>query len=130
MLTPGNIWSGSKTLAMFTNPTELAFKKGNLKYHYPIEFRGQFYVDAEDVYQKNKNLYIPENRIFLMSMILIEKLKQHDNLFKLLKESGGVSFIEKCDHIVYNNSCWEGKGRESQFIRCLIAAYRNVENEY
>lgn len=46
----GNIWSGSKTFAVFTNPTELAYRKGNLKHHYPIVFNGGEI--------KNGNMYI------------------------------------------------------------------------
>ena len=125
ILEPGNIWSGSKTLAAFTNPTELAFRKGNVNKHYPIKFLEVTYDDAEEAYQLNKNQY-KNNKINLMYFIVYCKLDQYPILVKIIKKSGGIEFLEKCEHIVYNNSDWEGKGRDSAFIRCLIAAYRSI----
>ncbi len=34
--------------------TELAYKKGSITRHYPVEFRGKIYVDAETAYQNAK----------------------------------------------------------------------------
>jgi len=124
ILEPGNIWSGSKTLAAFTNPTELAFKKGNLKKHYPVVVNKIKYPDAEQAYQVLKHK--TNNRIMLMSLILNAKLKQHPELIQDIEDSGGDYFLKNCDHIVYNNSDWEGKGVESLFIRVLMNVYNNI----
>ncbi len=53
-----NISSNSTELnglcAALTNPTELAFKKKNIKNHYPVNFALADYQDAEEAYQDLK----------------------------------------------------------------------------
>ena len=118
----GNIWSGDKVRAAFTNPTELAFRKGNIDVHYPVTFGGLNFEDAEEAYQHFKKDQLKDD---LMSLILLSKLQQHPTLTKTIKESGGENWIKECDHIVYGNSpFWEGKGMNSRFIRCLLVAYK------
>jgi len=127
-LRSGNIWSGSKTLAVFTNPTTLAKRKGNLKCDYPITFRGKWYVDAEAAYQDVKRggpwLDQPA-RERLCIEVIAAKLEQYPILVETITDNGGLAWLEACSHIVNGKIThdWEGYGRQSLFIRCLIAAY-------
>ena len=124
---PGNIWSGAKNgLAVLTNPTEIAFKKGNLKKHYPVVYNGRTYRDSEAFYKaKSRDVKPNTKRCYqICSCAISLKLKQHPEIFETIKLSGGVAFLEKCSHKVYNKSRrWEGNGRDSGYIRCLINAY-------
>lgn len=127
-LEPGNIWSGSRRLAVFTNPTELAFRKGNLKHHWPIRFLDQDYSDVEIAYHALKQPWHSfEDLQDMMVDIIVCKFRQHSVIFDSIKLSGGTNWIKKCSH--YTNAWtkafkrWEGKGIESAFILCLLRAY-------
>lgn len=128
-LKPGNIWSGSKTLAVFTSPTEIAFLKGNLKNHYPIEVRGKKYKDAEVAYQsvkKSHDVILSDAELeAIMTEVLTAKLAQYPLLYYAIADSGGVEWLEKCSHHV-NGGSWEGDGRNSRFINCLIQAFERT----
>jgi len=149
-LGPGNIWFGNRPLAVFTNPTEIAFRKGNLKRHWPVRFFGIDYPDAEAAYKDSKqptslsaqharSLGLREKHSFdalqsVMTNIIIHKLRQHPVLLETLKLSGGLTFIEQCSHLVFPGcqnrlGRWEGWGLESAFIRCLHRAFKQVANE-
>jgi hypothetical protein len=122
---PGNIWSGNRELAVLTNPTELAYRKGNLKKHYPIEYpevNGIKYPDVEHAYQEFKD-GVEDKWDFMVDLIFI-KLETYPEIFKALKESGGVEFLKKCSHHVYGKSWWEGDGEDSPFISALILCYK------
>lgn len=129
-INPGNIWSGSKTLAVFTNPTELAFRKGNLRFHYPIEFNGIVYNDVEAAYQSNKFGSLNERAAFITELIII-KLKTYPIIADTIEFNGGVDWLEKCSHWTSAKNkgfkAWEGDGSDSLFIRCLIAAYKQIK---
>ena len=128
-LQAGNIWSGSKTLAVFTNPTELAFRKGNLKHHYPIIWNGSEYPDVETAYQQNKPRGLP-NRVGFITDLIVIKLKTHQILIETIGMNGGVRWLEQCSHWTSSkNKTWEGNGRESLFLLCLINAYKRVCTE-
>jgi hypothetical protein len=125
-LIPGNIWSGSRKLAVFTCPTELAFKKGNLKNHYPVKYGNKIWPDAEGAYQyfsqnhKSNLKYLKD----LMISILEAKFEQYPVLIESIRISGGVDFIVGCSHSVYGKAKnWEGVGRKSGYIDCLYHAY-------
>lgn len=128
-----NIWSGSKQMkglgAALTNPTELSFKKGNIKNHYPISFRGVQFVDAEAAYQQFKTGNLEEDKK-LMTQIIAIKFIEYPRLFEKIRDNGGVAWLEKCAHLVVRNQCWEGVGRKSNFICCLIDAYLKIETIY
>lgn len=130
---PGNIWSGSKTLAVFTNPTELAYRKGNLKHHYPIIFNGKKYPDVEEAYQTNKFGSLNERGAFITELIII-KLKTYPIITATIIHNGGIDWLRQCSHWTSAKSkgfkAWEGDGEKSLFIRCLIKAYEVVVNEY
>jgi hypothetical protein len=130
-LSPGNIWSGSKTLAVFTNPTELAFRKGNLKYHYPIEWNGKVYPDVEAAYQKNKNLFdigSKDRGDFVAELITI-KFETYPILYETIKQNGGLRWLQSCSHWTSSKTkWWEGDGLKSLFIRCLILAYLEIKD--
>ena len=120
-----NIWSGSDIGlgAALTNPTELAFRKGKLKNHYPVEFRGELFPDAEAAFKKFKVGEIKAD-IRLMAVIIGAKLEQHPRLFNAIRENGGVNWLKKCSHIVgVRGSRWEGKGLDSNFILALCIGF-------
>ena len=64
-----NIWSGCSIGigAALTNPTELAFRKGNLKNHYPVEFKGRVFRDAEAAYQNHKFGHLQQDMTLTLS---------------------------------------------------------------
>lgn len=131
-VSPGNIWSGSKTLAVLTNPTELAKKRGNLKHSYPVRIAGRDFPDAEAAYQILKGEYdhflSQSERCCVMREVIQAKFECHPHLAEFVEFNGGVKWLEKCDHWVRarrvsRRSMWEGQGRESLFIQCLIEGY-------
>ena len=111
-------------LAALTNPTELARRKGNLLRSYPVTDKtGRVWPDSEAAYKAFKTGDTPRDER-VMVRIVAAKLEQHPDLVAGIKERGGEAFLEACDHLVgVRGSRWEGKGRDSRFIRCLIAAY-------
>jgi len=130
-LRPGNIYSGTKGgIAVFTNPTELARKKGSLKLSWPVDFRGRRFEDAEAAYQAFtidcKDDYEACKKV--CTEVLVAKLAQYPVLVETIKLSGGLKWIEKCSHIVGNRKTgrWVGYGLESDFIKCLYQAYVDV----
>ena len=128
-----NIWSGSTELnglgAALTNPTELSFKKGSIKHHYSVVFNNKQFVDAEAAYQTYRTGYLePDKQI--MTAVVKAKLEQHSFLISTIALKGGVTWLETCSHIVgVKGSRWEGIGRKSNFIVCLIEAYTEVVAE-
>ena len=130
-LEPGNIWSGSKTISVFTNPTELAFKKGNLSEHYPLKVNSRLYPDVETAYQiftrhlKDDLKSCTEKCIWLIQL----KLRQYPILMEIIRENGGLFWIEKCSHFVGRKppGRWEGVGLNSLFIKCLYEAFKLEE---
>ncbi len=115
-------------LAALTNPTEWARRKGRLVRSYPVmDKTGKRWADSEAAYRAFKTGDTPRDER-VMTRVIAAKLQQHPNLLEGIKERGGVAFLERCTHLVgVRNSRWEGCGRESRFIRCLIAAYEDVE---
>jgi len=131
--TPGNIWSGNKALAPLTNPTELAFRKGNVRKHYPVAFRGRTFEDAEAAFNAhNAGLSFAELQE-LCIQVIAAKFQQYPHLHRKIHELGGRDWIKQCSHFTYARTDafkrWEGKGVQSAFIRCLLAAYNFTSNE-
>lgn len=129
-LKAGNIWSGNRELAVFTNPTEIAFRKGNLKNHYPVEYEGRVFVDSEALYQRlSRGKKADANACYTACVTaLCCKLHQYPLLIDVIKYNGGIKWLEECSHIVFNkNPRWEGVGRKSGFIRCLITAFKTLK---
>lgn len=128
--TPNNIWSGSRgLLAILTNPTELAKRKGNLICGYPVtDKNSKVWVDAEAAFHafksKNSDAEYDEK---VMIKIITAKLLQYPDLIMEISRNGGTKWLESCNHITGAKTKayqeWEGFGTESKFIRCLIAAY-------
>lgn len=122
-----NIWSGAKGyIGALTNMTELAFRKGNLRNHYPVTFRGKLFVDAEQAYQvtKRASSFMNDDQLeALMVEVMVAKLHRYPLLKQKIEEYGGVAWLEVCQHSVVANMHWEGVGRQSRFIRCLIVAF-------
>jgi predicted NAD-dependent protein-ADP-ribosyltransferase YbiA (DUF1768 family) len=124
-----NIWSGSdvKFAAAPTNPTCASKRKGKILSDYPVSVDGVIYPDAESAYQKLKWTGSANQRFEVMTKIITEKLKQHPKLKEMIALRGGVAFLETCSHCVtQKGSVWEGEGRKSKFIACLIDAYESL----
>ncbi len=127
MKPPINIYSGSADSlgAALTNPTVLSRRKRRIKCDYALEFERIKYPDAEAAYQALKGRTEEgDERLQLMTDIIVAKLQQHPKLIEAIALRGGVAWLETCEHTVgAKNSYWEGIGRNSPFIICLIAAY-------
>jgi hypothetical protein len=133
-----------------TNPTVKAKELGKIQGDYPVSFRdnaavpagkygpetyaqdkpaGVPFVSAEQAYQQYKTTVpLGEPRIQLMAEIIQAKLEQHPKLFAAITQRGGVEWLENCTHYVTSarDNYWEGKGKESPFIRALIEGYSRV----
>lgn len=126
-----NISSNEKGLGgALTNPSELAYLKGNVVNHYPVKFRGVVYADAEKAYQETKRMskmMTFEELQSLMVEIIVAKLIQNPRLIEAVAKRGGSEFLKKCSHVVgHRISRWEGVGSQSAFIKCLTLAYQKV----
>lgn len=132
---PGNIWSGNRQLAVFTNPTELAFRKGNLKHHYPITIDGQVFEDCEAAYHFLTKNYKDNFEACQLACIRVvaAKLRQYPLIFNTIKECGGLPWIEQCCHFTGARTKafqrYEGQGYQSAFIHSLALAYTAVTIE-
>ncbi|PMB40545.1 hypothetical protein CEN40_22125, partial [Fischerella thermalis CCMEE 5205] len=63
----------------------------------------------------------------LMVEVLHAKLEQHPRLTEAIAKRGGTEWLENCTSITNaQDKQWEGKGKESAFIRALAEAYTNV----
>lgn len=126
-----NIFSGSSDsfCASLTFPTELAFKKGSISKHFPITDKfGRTYPDAETAYITHK-LRFPKGvkRLNFYIKVAVAKFQQYPELLQGISDRGGVEWLCSCQHKTYAKTArfqwWEGLGRESPFISCLIRAY-------
>jgi hypothetical protein len=128
---PINISSNCKDSlgAVLTNPTELAFRKGNLKNHYPITDKtGKVWKDVEEAFQFFKSGNLEKNKS-IMIRIMATKLRQYPAIVNAVEERGGLNWLQSCNHLVVGNKRWEGTGLESNFIWCLCEAYKIVIDE-
>jgi len=136
--------------AALTSPTVKAKELGKIQQDYPVSFltnpfvpagscraetwpvdkpAGVPFVSAEQAYQYYKETVTNgEPRVQLMTAIIAAKLQQHPRLFEAIKDRGGVEWLESCTHYVTSSrdNYWEGKGKDSPFIRALIAGYSQV----
>ncbi len=133
-----NIFSGSTDgnglAAALTNPTTLSRRKGTIQQDYSVEYAGRRWLDAEEAYltlAETTSAWSRGSLDDLMVDIIVAKLTQHPRLGDAVRERGGVDFLAKCEHFTGATSrrfqAWEGFGRESRFIRNLIAAYERWE---
>ncbi len=122
--------SSEPLLAALTNPTELAKRRGNLCRSYPVvDTTGKRWADSEAAYKAFKSGDTARDER-VMVRIIAAKLKQHPELVAGIVARGGVAYLERCDHLVgVRGSRWEGRGRDSRFVRCLIAAFEGVGHE-
>ena len=121
-----NISSNEKGLGgALTNMTELAYRKGNIVFHYPVTL-DTVYEDSEQAYQKQKTDSAEYNDKMMIAVIK-EKLIQHPKLIAGIDKRGGYEFLLTCSHFTGAKSArfksWEGVGVESRFIRNLLAGY-------
>lgn len=126
-----NIWSGTRGLGgALTNMSELAKRKGCIKYSYPVKVNGMHYEDSEAAYQALK---VPGEDLYndgLMIDIIALKLVQNQKLLDLVTQFGGVDWLATCSHFTHAKSesfqAWEGQGYGSRFIRNLIHGYQKA----
>jgi O-acetyl-ADP-ribose deacetylase (regulator of RNase III) len=136
--------------AALSNPTVKAKELGNINGDYPVSLgdnaavpagkygqetytqdkpAGVPFLSAEQAYQHYKQT-VPqgEQRVQLMAEIIQAKLEQHPKLFEAITQRGGVEWLENCTHYVTSSrdNYWEGKGKDSPFIRALIAGCAKV----
>lgn len=129
-----NIWSGSGdgdgTAAALTNPTEISFRKGSIRRHYPVSYGGREWPDAEEAYQGSKGP--GSDRDDLMVEVVVAKLLTYPHLVDAVRAMGGLPFLRKCRHETGARTPslrrWEGKGEGSRFLRNLMAAYSKAES--
>ncbi len=131
-----NIFSGSTDgnglAAALTNPTTLSRRKGTVQQDYPVVYGDVGWPDAEKAFLALAvdDVHVDDE---LMVDIIAAKLSQHPRLGEAVRQRGGVGFLEQCEHFTSARSerfrSWEGYGRESRFIRNLIAAYERWEAE-
>jgi hypothetical protein len=138
---PGNIWSGNHSpLAVLTNPTALAKRKGNLRNDYPVRHAGALFGDAEAVYHSIVNPlkargYVPQRtREMYSAYVAALKLSQHPQIVAFIEANGGAPWLRACCHFLSATrrtpqSFWEGHGESSAFIRSLIRAYGHVTQQ-
>ncbi len=120
--------SNDPLLAALTNPTELAKRKGNLRRSYPVvDTTGKRWPDSKAAYKAFKTGDTSRDER-VMVRIIAAKLEQHPELVAGIGARGGVAYLERCDHLDgVRGSRWEGRGRDSRFIRCLIAAFERSQ---
>ncbi len=135
-------------MAALTNPTELARRRGNLTCSYPVmDKTGRMWSELQSALRSGYTLAVPDSEAAykafktgdrrkspwgvtarderVMVRIIAAKLKQHPNLVTAVGKRGGVAFLESCSHLIgVKGSRREGRGLESRFIHCLVAAYR------
>ena len=93
---------------------------------------GKDYYDVESWYKANKSKLVDPTEAMKADMNtmyrgILHKLSLHPELIQQIAERGGVKFLEASSHIVgVKDSRWEGQGRNSKFIRVLIAAYEHL----
>ena len=62
-----------------------------------------------------------------MVEVLQAKLEQNPRLSDAIAKRGGIEWLENCTNITNaQDQKWEGKGKESAFVRALSEAYANV----
>jgi len=121
---PINISPDAKGLGgALAQATELSFRKGNIKQHYPVTWGGQTYEDAARAYQLNRS-EDPYTNDSLMADIFATKLLAYPRLLNAIIERGGALWLEQCSHddgdVI---TLWSGTSYKSRYIRSLIQGY-------
>jgi hypothetical protein len=106
-------------------PFQRLGRKGKIKFHYPVVFEGQKFIDSESAYKRYKTGDMAKD-MAVMKEIIVAKLQQHPRLFDAITTNDGVTWLEQCRHIVVDNQRWEGLGRNSNFIVVLISAFEAI----
>jgi ribonuclease HI len=110
--------------------------------NHTAKVEGAAYKSAEHAFHHQKQLNPSADDYQIMVSVLQAKLKQHPRLTNEITKRGGVEWLENCTavattggtpatHCLTNvtnaqDQQWEGKGKESAFIRALTEAYTNV----
>lgn len=126
-----NIWSGTKGLGgALTNMSELARKRGNIQFGYPVQIGKVQYPDAEAAYQALKRHGEASYNDGLMIDIIALKFRQNAKLLKLVTDKGGLAWLGRCSHFTGAKTegfkSWEGQGVSSRFICNLMHGYQKA----
>ncbi|MDF5727689.1 MAG: putative molybdenum carrier protein [Rhizonema sp. PD38] len=134
-------------LAALANATALAKEQGKLQNDYQVSFNnnpeaaaGQYgvethlqkplgvaYASAEHAFNHQKHLNPSIDEYKLMVEVLQAKLEQHPRIIDAISIRGGTEWLENSTTITNTqDKLWEGKGKESAFIRAIALAYNNV----
>ncbi|WP_414588384.1 YpsA SLOG family protein [Scytonema sp. PCC 10023] len=134
-------------LAALANATALAKEEGKLQNDYQVSVNnnpeaaagrygvethlqkpeGVAYASAEHAFNHQKQLNPSTDEYKLMVEVLQAKLEQHPRLCSAIAERGGTEWLENCTNITNTqDKQWEGKGKDSAFIRALTEVYTNV----
>ncbi|WP_246163644.1 hypothetical protein [Brasilonema sennae] len=133
--------------AALANATALAKEQGKLQNNYQVSInnnpeaaagrygvethlqkpKGVAYASAEHAFHHQKQLHPLADEYELMVEVLQAKLEQHPRLIDAIAKRGGTEWLENCTTITSTqDKQWEGKGKESAFIRAIAQAYTNV----
>jgi hypothetical protein len=121
--------------------SEFAKKLTNVGNSVGITYKGKEYVNSEHAYQTWKSGEFNQagynlkggkvrggkigDTFSIMTDILTEKLKQHQDLIQGINERGGLEYLQKSVHNVIGDKFWESTG-QNKFINALTQAYKNV----
>lgn len=108
------------------NPTAPAGQYGTETHTAKAE--GVPYTSVEQAFNHQKQINPSScDEYKLMVTVLQAKLEQHPRLTETITKRGGTKWLENCTNITNSqDKQWEGKGKESAFIRALSEAYTNV----
>jgi hypothetical protein len=128
-----NIFSGEPGLGgALTNPTEISRRKGSIAQSYAVRYRRREWPDVESAYHALGCEDAAQND-GLMVDLLEARFRQHPDLTAAVQAAGGEDFLLLCTHYTNARSDsggWEGAGRDSRFIRNLVAAYRRLQGAH
>ncbi len=110
-----------------TNPTALAKRKGNVQHDYSVTLRGRTFSDAEAAFHTLCTDESFARQEAICAEIVEAKLRQHPRLRTAIAARGGLAWLECCSHFTRARTPgfqrWEGAGRESAFLRAVMAGY-------
>jgi hypothetical protein len=132
-----NIFSGSRDgnglAAALTNPTGISLRKGTIRQTYPVVIYGKEFIDAETAFFalcKQARATTDTEVDQVMLDIIVAKFQQHPRLLAKVSKLGGLPLGEAlCLCVCEMSAAFKEShayGRESRFIRNLIAAYERA----
>ncbi|NJN07482.1 MAG: ribonuclease HI family protein [Richelia sp. RM1_1_1] len=132
--------------AVLSNATDFAKKSGKLENDYQVSINGnpeaqagKYGLESHDFkpagipYNSAEHAYVHQSQVNpdkdpykVMVEVLQAKIEQHPRLAKTITKKGGIDYLENAQIINEQDKQWEGKGKESKFVRALAEAYTNI----